>query len=957
MSIRPASLAAVLILWAAPAAAQTRTVVTGTVADTTGASLPGATVVLLERRDSTLVAFAAAGPEGAFRIRAVPPGAYLLRATFVGFLPADRPVEVGSEALDVGRIVLVPDDGTLGELVVRAQQPPVVVRGDTLDFDAAAFGTAPGATVEDLLRRLPGVEVSRDGTVRAQGEEVQRVLVDGKEFFGTDPTVATRNLPADAVDRVQVYDRKSDTADFTGVDDGQRERTINLALRPERRVGYFGNATGSMGGDPGDGSGDGSGRGPATGRAAGLGGTGLRYDTGLSLNRFAPETQLSVLGNANNVNRQGFSVGEAVSFAGGMSAMGGGGGVIRIEGGSGGSFGPGGVPISDGAGDGFSQTASGGVNAGHDFSATSSLRGSYFGNRVETDRDRTLVQRRALGDGLASRLDETGTQNDRRDAHRLSLDAKHEFADGHDLRLRSGLRTSDTATRALTDRTALGADGQPENAATTATDQDSRDTAGDARITYRRRLPAGRSVVAEATATLSGSRSDGTLDSDARFFADDGTVTQQTIAQSQTDRADALDRAASLLVTQPLGGTRALQLRAESRVETGGQDRAVRDRATGAVLPALSLASDRTLRRETAGLDLRQNGEMLRLNAGLSVQRTRLTGSVDGASAAGLADEIGFRNVRLLPSATVSYSPAQGRNAEVGYQTSTREPSLRELQPVPDVRDPLSVYVGNPALRPEYVHRLNARYFSFDQFTFTNLFAFAQASFTDDAITTSRTVDARLRQTTTPVNAGRAWTATGSASFGTPVRVLRSTVNLSANLFARRGLDLVNGAENTSTTTRSEVDVSLQNRKTDVVDVRAGGRLALGTAAYSLADRAGRKTLDRTAYTEVGWTPTPAWSFRTTFDYTLYAGGLAGDAAGVPLWGAEATRTLMGGRVRLQLSAADLLDRNLGVRTTETAAYVQEERVASLGRRVLLRATVDLAGGARPPGSVVPLPR
>ena len=283
----PSRFLSFLILALASPAALAQVDVTGVVQDSSGTTLPGATVVLLQPADSVLVSFAATRSDGAFQIRRVRSGEYLLKVTFVGFQTLTRPLEVGSGPVGVGVLTLTEASGDLGQLVVEADRVPIVIKKDTLEYDAGAFGTPQGAVVEDLLRRLPGVEVEEDGSIKAQGETVRNVLVDGKEFFGDDPTVATRNLPADAVERVQVYDKASDTAEFTGVDDGNEERTINLELKEDRKSGAFGNVSGGFGGVP---------EGSATGEN-------VLFDGRASVNRFSPGTQLSLIANVNNVNK------------------------------------------------------------------------------------------------------------------------------------------------------------------------------------------------------------------------------------------------------------------------------------------------------------------------------------------------------------------------------------------------------------------------------------------------------------------------------------------------------------------------------------------------------------------------------------------------------------------------------------------------------------------------------
>ena len=251
--------------------------------------------------------------------------------------------------MDLGQIEMIPSAEVLSEVEVTADHVALEIRKDTISYNADAFQTQPNAAVEDLLKKLPGLEVDQEGNVKAQGEDVQNVLVDGKEFFGTDPKIATKNLPADAIDKVEVYDRKSEMAEFSGVDDGEREKTINLRLREDKKKGVFGNLEAGYGTDE-------------------------RYKAKASLNRFSKNSQLSFLGLANNVNEQGFSVNEFLNFSGGMSRMmQSGGGRIRLGGDNS-------VPISQGLSDGLAKTLAGGVNYNLEFADKFDLRSSYFYN-------------------------------------------------------------------------------------------------------------------------------------------------------------------------------------------------------------------------------------------------------------------------------------------------------------------------------------------------------------------------------------------------------------------------------------------------------------------------------------------------------------------------------------------------------------------------------------------------
>ncbi len=917
-------LAALSCLCLAPSASAQRQDVTGSVADTLGVPLPGATVVLLQRADSSIVSFAASDAQGAFRIRRAPEGSYLVQITFVGFATHSDSVTVGDLPVDLGEIRLRVEEQALGDLVISADRTPLVLRGDTLDFSAAAFLTPAGSSVEDLLRRLPGMEVDREGNVKAQGEDVRKVLVDGKEFFGSDPTIATRNLPADAVDRVQVYDKQSDAAEFTGVADGNEARTINIALKPDRRVGGFGKVSGAVGGasSPADALGD-----------------GMRYQADASINRFWGATRLSVLAGANNVNGAAYGPSQFPELAA-LARQ----GAVFIGGAP--DFGGG------GAADGFSSSASGGVNLSREAGDTE-FDGSYYASYKDSERDRRTLQQRLLGEGRSADLDITSDQSSDAYAHTLNLDAKHEFADGHDVRFRtegyygtSGGRISDLR---LTDSPS----NETRNDRTALTTSDGDEWRGEGTLTYRRRFAGDRSVVAVAQANRTDGASLENVDSRDRFFARDTLLTVTEIARLEDERTLSTGASLRLLGTQPLGGGRALQLDGTLRRSTNDRDRQVDDVTGQSAIRNARLSSnfEQTIDKATAGLTYRDNGAGRRedrsFNLGVDVQTTWLRGETVGVGGA-----VDRRFVQVLPSARYDQPLGTGRRMSFRYSTSTREPSVRQLQPVPDARDPLNVYVGNPELRPSYEHSVSAQYFHFDSFAFTNLFAFVRGSYTPTAISTSRTVDARFRQSTTPVNVGGEWNVSGSLNHGRPIRPLGVKISLSGQASYRRTTELLNGDENRADLTQTSLDLRVENRRKTLFDVQVGARYAYNTSAYQLSPQFDRDYLSRTFYAETSAELGKGWRAESWLDFELYPDDVFGDAQQVPLWNAQlsydATR-----KVRVELAAHDLLNQGLGISYSDTGSFVQEERVSSLGRYVLLKLTYDLGAGggsAAPPG-------
>ena len=259
-------------------------IIKGVLLDTTGKEpIADATISVLRDVDSSLVTFSLSNREGVFEIKGLANGAYQLIITHQAWLEIKKLVSVSDDKMlvDLGQIHLSKDYKTLGEVIIT-NESPIVVKEDTIQFNTSGFKTPPNATVEDLLKKLPGVEVDKEGNVKSQGEEIQKIYVDGKEFFGNDPKLATKNLTADMVESVQVFEDMSDQAKFTKIDDGNRIKTLNIKLKKDRNKGYFGRALAGYGDDG-------------------------KYQGNLNLSKFNGEQRLSLIFNSNNINKQGYS--------------------------------------------------------------------------------------------------------------------------------------------------------------------------------------------------------------------------------------------------------------------------------------------------------------------------------------------------------------------------------------------------------------------------------------------------------------------------------------------------------------------------------------------------------------------------------------------------------------------------------------------------------------------------
>src|SRR5690349_17827452 len=261
-----------------------------------------ATVSVLNAKDSSLATFTLSNKQGSFEVKGLAAGDYKVIVSSKGYVEFKKVVTINdsNKTLELGSLSLQKDYKTL-EGVTVVSEAPIQVKNDTVQFNTSGFKTPPNASLEDLLKKIPGMEVDKEGTVKSQGEQVQKVLVDGKEFFGNDPKLATKNITADMIESVQVFDDMSDQAKFTKMDDGSRTKTLNIKLKKDRNKGYFGRAMASVG-DKG------------------------RYEANLSINKFKGPQRFSLLFNSNNINKQGFSFSDVISSMGGFSGFGGGGG-------------------------------------------------------------------------------------------------------------------------------------------------------------------------------------------------------------------------------------------------------------------------------------------------------------------------------------------------------------------------------------------------------------------------------------------------------------------------------------------------------------------------------------------------------------------------------------------------------------------------------------------------------
>ena len=396
--------------------AQTSGTIKGKLVDSVGKqSLKDASITVLESKDSTLEVFGLAKSDGSFELKNISFGKMLVQITFQGYQPINKTITLSKEnaVVDLGDVNMLVQSKDLQEVIV--QTSPIVIRKDTIEYNAGSFKTKPNAVVEDLLKKLPGVEVAKDGTIKAQGETVSRVLVDGKRFFGDDPKMATKNLPPDMVDKIQVYDAQSDQSAFSGFDDGTRTKTINITTKKDKRKGLFGKV---MAGGGNDG----------------------RYESSLNFNRFNGNQQISFIGQANNVNRQAFSVQDILGTLGTAGGGRGGGGVGSIISGLGGG----------GSSNGITTTAAAGLNFKDVIGKKTEFSGSYFYNNLAIDRDTKSLTERFQKSDSSFFTNQTTTARTKNQNHRVNLNIETQLDSSNSLIIRPNFSNQNTEANTRT---------------------------------------------------------------------------------------------------------------------------------------------------------------------------------------------------------------------------------------------------------------------------------------------------------------------------------------------------------------------------------------------------------------------------------------------------------------------------------------------------------------------------
>ena len=885
------------------------TTLSGVIQDEEEQPISGATVVLLNPTDSVLQHFAISNTEGHFEIKAPGNSRFLMQVSYLGFQTFYQLVETNDLEIEAGTIILVPEHKLLDEVIVTEDRLPIRIKGDTIEYDAGAFVTQPNAVVEDLFKKLPGVQVESDGTIKTQGKEVNKILVDGKEFFGEDPKIASKNLPSEAVDKVQVFDKKSDMAEFTGVDDGVRNKTINLELKDSHKNGSFGNISAGYGDQD-------------------------RYNGKLNLNNFSKSTRLSFIGSSNNVNEQSFSINDYIMMNGGLGGFKS--GRIRIELGGDDEFGLGGLQ------NGINTSYSAGINFNHEFSARSTIHASYFFNGLRNDLDERIQRQEFLLDGDLYSSSSTERLQHRYN-HRLNIGFEQKLDSTQQIKLNSKISFNQfdqehTKSNVNTDAfEALLNDSQRDQTI------DGKRTSWNIDGAYRKKFNSkrGRFLALSGSFGNNTLRQDGLLNALNQFYQGVPVAILDTISQERQQEQDELNYQGRLSYTEPIGKKKYLELSAEHGNDQRDILQEVYDLIAAFPLKILdedlTEAFDQSFVKTSGGLRYQQNLKKAQISLGGKYQQSKLLGKT-----AESIEQLEKQFHNFLPYMSFQYDFTSTNHMQIEYRTSIREPSLNQLQPLVENSDPLNVYIGNPALKPEYRHSISANYFSFSQFSGVNLFGSADVSYSKNKIINSRTIDPSFRQTIQPVNTDEAWQVFGSINFGAPIKPLKLRFNLSTNLLFDKYESELNNVRNPVETFNQSYRLRFDNRNKDHVDLAFGGRASWQKVTIEIGDAPSTQYKNQSYFIETSLNAIKHWRLEQSFIYNNWQGTAGAESQHTSIWNIGLSRYLFERRLQLKFQVVDALNQNQGLKQNTGINSIEFIQYRALGRYFMLSATYSL---------------
>ena len=904
-------------------------------------TIVAASVVLYRSSDSTVIKAQHTDGKGLFYLKDIQNGSYYLRVTYLGYtslvIRIPEPF-FSSKEIDLGELNLFRSEIGLAEVVVTAQLPEFVVKEDTIEYNASAFRTPEGAVVEDLLKRLPGVEVDADGTVKTTaGKTVRRVFVNGKEFFGNDPKMATRNLTVDVVDKVQVVEKQSDLAILTGVADDDPETIINITIKKGMYNGWMANVTAGAGAlveNPRD--------------------EGIRYVSQSMVNRFTEEDQISIVANANNINQR------ASSDRGNNVRSG------RGRGGSGGG----------GGGNGITSSNVFGVNTSNILRDNLEIGGNASYNYSDTYNDNKSFSQTFLRGGDGSEIDSTfyvrSASTERAYTNNYNLDGNVNYKPDSltSIVFRTGFSYNSSISKSYEEQSTMGGDADSTlvNSTKSSDILESDGVGARMQLDFSRKLSKeGRSIGFSGSVDINDSNGDGTKVSENRFYTnsrDDEDIDQ--ISTSESNRNSYNLRATYV---EPVGKGNFLNFSYNIQMnENKTVNNALNyDIATGDYTlrnAKFSRTSESKTVSQNVRVDFNSNKEKYRYNVGLNIapNYTKSKTYVDDwfdIDNDSIISDMGSRNiVNLAPSLDFTYRMGDSdirKNIRFRYNGRTRQPTTDQLS-ASNNTNPLNTVYGNPDLLPTFSNNLEFEYNYNDRNTQKSLTTTWTYGFSQNDIINYVTYHEGGTRTTTYINQNGNWNMGGTLLFALPLdpkRRLKLSTHTNLSYQNSIGYSRVsNRDENNKVVQSSEKNVSKTSNLSESLNLsymndwfygQVRGTIRYNNTDYSLTSMNSVNSYRYNISYNTQITLPYSVSFSSDITYTANRGLSSGYNKDETLWNAQISKSfLKGNRGSLRLQINDILRQRLSITHTESANSIQDRETTVLTSYYMLTFTYRL---------------
>ncbi len=908
--------------------------ITGTVTDRNDKTpIAGATLSLLLQKDSSLVNNAVSDSAGRFLFSGLANDSFILKINSINFQEYISLIKIrDNNSRDLGTINIDKQGKDLAGVTVIAQATPVIQKGDTSQFSASQYKVNPDATTEDLIKKMPGITVAKDGTVTAQGEQVRKVTIDGKDFFGDDASAALKNLPSEVVDKIQVFDRLSDQAQLTGVDDGNSQKAINVVTKSGIKNGQFGRAYAGYGTDS-------------------------RYAAGGNVSFFKGDRRLSLVGNFNNINQQNFGSQDLLGLTSSGNNRGGGGGGGR--GGPGGGPGGGGFGGNDnfsvGQASGISKTNAFGINFSNQYGPKLSLSASYFYNSSQNN-NLSVVNTETFA---ASNKNQFTNQNSNTITdnynHRINIRLEYKIDSNNSIFIIPNISFQGNTSSSLSSiQNYYGTNDSINNSVfKSMADRSGYNIRNN--IMYRHSFAKkGRSISLGLNTNFSRNSGETITDASYRFFKNG--ISEDSLRNQFADNlTNGESYTGTINYTEPVGKKGQLQFEYSPGIQKNKADQQtfLYDGAKYTQFdPRFSNRFDNTITTNRGGITYRlvkNRDDMFAI--GLNVQAAKLESERIFPTTSFVKQSFSD----FLPNAMWRKKISAVSNIRLFYRASVNFPSVNQLQDVVDISNPLRVTVGNPALQQSNTHFLGGRYSYTNSKTsksfFANLFAqtasnyISNATFIAAADSLIQNGDTLKRgsQLSKPVNLDGYRSLRSFFTYSMPIKAIKTTLNLNAGFSYSKLPGMVNKVLTTTDNFVYNTGIVLASNISTYVDFNVNYSLSLNDAKNSLNKNLNNRFINHSTGVAVNLLSKKGWFLQNDVSNQSYSGLSEGLNQSFWLWNAAIGRKFLKNNAgELKLSVFDLLKQNQSITRTVTELGIQDTQSAVLQQYFMLTFTYNL---------------